>query len=133
MAFVARKIPFVGTPDTNPETKPFFDGTAAGKLMVRRCTSCKKVHWYPRELCPFCFGDCTWEQASGKAKIYSLSVMERANPPYAMAYVTLAEGPSMLTNLVNCDFKTLKIGQDVKVTFIQSENEGPSLPFFTPA
>jgi uncharacterized OB-fold protein len=133
MAFAARKIPFVGTPDTNPETKPFFDGTAAEKLMVRRCNSCKKVHWYPRELCPFCFGECTWEQASGKAKIYSLSVMERANPPYAMAYVTLAEGPSMLTNLVDCDFKTLKIGQDVKVTFIQSENEGPSLPFFTPA
>ena len=92
MAFVARKIPFVGTPDTNPETKPFFDGAAAGKLMVRRCTSCKKVHWYPRELCPFCFGECAWEQASGKAKIYSLSVMERANPPYAMAYVTLAGG-----------------------------------------
>jgi uncharacterized protein len=133
MALVARKIPFVGTPDTNPETKPFFDGTAAGKLMVRRCNSCKKVHWYPRELCPFCFGECTWEQASGKAKIYSLSVMERANPPYAMAYVTLAEGPSMLTNLVDCDFKNLKIGQDVKVTFIQTENEGPSLPFFTPA
>ena len=26
MAYVARKIQFVGTPDTNPETKPFFDG-----------------------------------------------------------------------------------------------------------
>ena len=39
----------------------------------------------------------------------------------------------MLTNIVDCDFKTLKIGQDVKVTFIQTENEGPSLPFFTPA
>ena len=32
MAYVARKIPFVGTPDTNPETKPFFEGAAAGKL-----------------------------------------------------------------------------------------------------
>ena len=68
MAFVARKIPFVGTPDTNPETKPFFDGTAAGKLMVRRCTSCKKVHWYPRELCPFCFGECAWEAGVRQGK-----------------------------------------------------------------
>jgi uncharacterized protein len=133
MAYVAKKIPFVGTTDTNPETKPFFEGAGAGRLMVRRCTSCKKVHWYPRELCPFCFGECAWEQASGKAKIYSFSVMERANPPYAAAYVTLAEGPTMLTNLVDCDFKALKIGQDVTVTFVKTEGEGPSLPFFTPA
>ena len=79
MAYVARKIPFVGTPDTNPETKPFFDGAAAGKLMLRRCTSCKKAHWYPRGLCPFCFGECAWEEASGKGKIYTFSIMERAS------------------------------------------------------
>ena len=47
--------------------------------------------------------------ASGKGKIYSFSVMERANPPYAAAYITLAEGPTMLTNIVDCDFKALKI------------------------
>ena len=133
MAYTARKIPFVGTPDTNPETKPFFDGADAGKLMIRRCTSCKKVHHYPRELCPFCFGDCAWEQASAKAKIYTLSVMERASPPYAIGYVTLAEGPSVLTNFVDCDFKSLKIGQDVKVVFMKTEDGGPSLPFFAPA
>ena len=83
--------------------------------------------------CPFCFGECTWEQASGKAKIYTISVMERASPPYAIGYVTLAEGPSVLTNFVDCDFKALKIGQDVKGTFIKAEGEGPTLPFFTPA
>jgi uncharacterized protein len=133
MAYVQRKIPFVGTPDTNPETKPFFDGTAAGKLMVRRCTACKKVHWYPRELCPFCFGGCAWEAASGKGKIYSLSVMKRGEAPYAMAYVTLAEGPTMMTNIVECEFDDLKIGQDVTVTFVPTEDGGPAMPFFKPA
>ncbi len=132
MAYVARKIPFVGTPDTNPETKPYFEGAGAGKLMIRRCTSCKKVHHYPRQLCPFCFNDCAWEEASGKGTIYTLSVMERANPPYAIGYVTLAEGPSMLTNFVDCELGALKIGQDVKVTFVKTEGDGPSLPFFTP-
>ena len=133
MAYTARKISFVGTPETNPETKAFFDGASAGKLMVRRCGSCHKVHHYPRELCPFCFGECAWEQASGKGKIYTLSVMERANPPYAIGYVTLAEGPSMLTNFVDCDFKALKIGQDVQVRFVKTEGDGPSMPMFTPA
>ena len=133
MAYVARKIPFVGTTETNPETKPYFEGAAAGKFMLRRCTSCKKVHHYPRQLCPFCFGDCDWEEASGKGKIYTLSVMERANPPYAIGYVTLPEGPSVLTNFVDCELGSLKIGQDVKVTFIKTEDDGPTLPFFTPA
>jgi uncharacterized OB-fold protein len=131
MAYVQRTIPFVGTPDTNPETKPFFTAAAEGKFLVRRCTSCTKVHWYPRALCPFCFGECAWEEASGKGKIYSLSVMKRGEAPYAIAYVTLAEGPSMLTNIVDCDLDALKIGQEVKVKFVPT-TDGPPLPFFAP-
>jgi uncharacterized protein len=133
MAYVARKIPFVGTPDTNPETKPFFDGAADGKLMLTRCKDTGKFFWYPRGISPFTLGPVEWVEASGKGKIYTFSVMERANPPYAIGYVTLAEGPSVLTTFVDCDFKALKIGQDVTVKFIKTEGEGPTLPFFTPA
>jgi uncharacterized OB-fold protein len=131
MANAQRKIPFVGTIDTNPETKPFFEGTAAGKFLIRRCTACKKAHWYPRGLCPFCFGECAWEEASGKGKIYSLSVMKRAETPYVMAYVTLAEGPTMLTNIVDGDMDALKIGQEVKVKLVPTEG-GPPMPVFAP-
>ncbi|HXT78776.1 MAG TPA: OB-fold domain-containing protein [Acetobacteraceae bacterium] len=132
MAYVQRKIPFIGSPETNPETKPFFDGAASGKLMIRRCTKCRKAHWYPRSLCPYCFGECAWEAASGKGKVYSVSVMKRAETPYAMAYVTLAEGPTMMTNIVDCDLDTVKIGQDVAVKFVATEG-GPPMPFFAPA
>ena len=62
--------------------------------MVRTLHSCKKVHWYPRDCARSASATCAWEQASGKAKIYTFSVMERANPPYAIGYVTLAEGPT---------------------------------------
>jgi uncharacterized OB-fold protein len=58
--------------------------------------------------------------------------MERAEVPYAIAYVTLAEGPSMMTNIVDCDLSTLKIGQDVTLKFVPSEG-GPPMPMFTPA
>jgi uncharacterized OB-fold protein len=132
MAYVQRKIPFVGTPDTNPETKPFWEGAAAGKFLIRRCTACKKAHWYPRSLCPFCFAECEWVEGSGKGKIYTLSIMARAEVPYAIAYVTLDEGPSMMTNIVDCDFAALKIGQAVKLKFVPSEG-GPPMPMFTPA
>jgi uncharacterized OB-fold protein len=131
MAYVQRKVQFVGTPDSNPENKAFWDGCAAGKLLIRRCLSCRKAHWYPRSLCPFCFGDCEWVEASGKGRIYTFSVMERAAPQYAIGYVTLEEGPSMMTNFVDCEFAALRIGQDVKLKFVPSES-GPPVPMFAP-
>ena len=73
-----------------------------------------------------------WVQASGKGKIYSFSVMERASPPFTLAYVTLEEGTTMMTNIVDCDFSKIKIGQDVKVVF-QDSDTGQKVPMFTPA
>ena len=45
--------------------------------------------------------------------------------------MTLDEGPSLLTNFVDCDFDELKIGQKVKVVW--KPTDGAPLPFFTPA
>jgi uncharacterized OB-fold protein len=56
--------------------------------------------------------------------------MRRAEVPYAIAYVTLDEGPTMMTNLVDCDFDRLKIGQRVKVVFTPTDG-GPPVPTFT--
>jgi hypothetical protein len=131
MAFEQRKIPFVGTPETNPETKPFWDGCAAGKLVLPRCKDTGKYIWYPRAISPWTLGPVEWVEVSGKGTIYTFSVM-RGNPPYCIAYVELAEGPRMMTNIVDCDLATVKIGQPVTLKFIPSEG-GPQLPFFVPA
>ena len=91
-------------PTIEPGTEPFWEGARTGKLMVKFCKSCGKTHYYPRTLCPFCFGETDWKQASGNGTIYTLSVMQRGNPnPYCIAYVTLDEGPSMLTNIVEAE------------------------------
>jgi Rubredoxin-like zinc ribbon domain (DUF35_N) len=34
-------------PAVNPETRPFWDATARGQLLLRRCRSCTTVNWYP--------------------------------------------------------------------------------------
>jgi uncharacterized OB-fold protein len=130
MATKQRKIP---APQPNPETQGFWDAAAQGKFVIRRCRSCGKAHWYPRAICPFCASaETEWVEASGRAKIYSYSVMRRVPEPYAVAYVTLAEGPTMITNLVGCDFDRLSIGQDVRIAFTPTDN-GPPVPTFTPA
>ncbi len=80
---------------------------------------------------PFDFGPTTLEPASGKGVIYSYSVMRRVDPPFAIAYVTLAEGPTMMTNLVDCDLNALAIGQAVTLVWKPSA-DGTPVPCFRP-
>jgi uncharacterized OB-fold protein len=123
----------IAAPPVNPETQAFWDATAQGKFLIKKCTACGEPHFYPRNLCPFCFSDKTeWVEASGNATIYTYSVMRRAPVPYAIAYVTLAEGPTIMTNIVDCDLDAIKVGQAVRLVFKPSDG-GPPIPMFAPA
>ena len=128
---MTRKIP---APAVTIESKPFWDAAAQGKFLIKRCTACGEAHWYPRALCPFCFSEKTvWEESPGEGVIYSYSVMHRSpSGPYAIGYVTLKEGPAVLTNFVDVAPDGLSIGQKVKVKFQPTEN-GPPVPVFAPA
>ena len=123
----------IQAPQPNAETAAFWKATEERKLMVGKCNACGKVHYYPRAICPFCFSDRTeLQQASGNGTIYTYSVMRRASIPYAIAYVTLEEGVSMMTNIVDCDLDQIRIGQAVRLVFKPSDG-GPPVPMFTPA
>ena len=125
-----RKIP---DPNPNPETEAFWAGTKDGKFMLRYCGDCGETHWYPRAICPHCFSEKSeWREASGRGTIYTYSVTRRADPPYAIAYVTLEEGPTMISNLVDCSYDDLAVGQAVELTFKKSEG-GFAVPMFKPA
>jgi uncharacterized OB-fold protein len=126
---MARKL---DSPVATPETQAFWNAAREGRFLIPLCTACGKAHWYPRAICPFCASDTVeWRAASGKGTIYTFSVMRRVKEPYAIAHVTLAEGPTMLTNIVDCDFDKLAIGQAVAVVFKDTEN-GPPAPMFRP-
>src|SRR3979409_2255956 len=115
MAAQERKIQ---APQPNPETQAFWKAAEEGKFMIGKCLACGAAHYYPRAICPFCFSDKTaLQQASGNGKIYTYSVMRRAPIPYAIAYVTLSEGPTMMTNIVDCDLDKIRIGQSVRLVF----------------
>jgi hypothetical protein len=115
------------------DAQPFWDGTAQGKLLLKRCTDCGETHYYPRAICPYCFSSATqWSEATGRGTIYSFSVMRRALVPYVIAYVRLEEGVTMMTNIIDCDFDALAIDDAVRVVFHPIEG-GVSLPLFTPA
>jgi uncharacterized protein len=122
--------PNVLDPAASPEHAPFREAARAGRFVIPTCRACGEAHWYPRGRCPFCFsGEIEWKDASGEGVIYSWSVMRRAAPPYATAYVTLAEGPSVLTSIVDSDFARLEIGAAVEVV-LREVADGMFFPFF---
>jgi uncharacterized OB-fold protein len=129
-ATLSRKIP---APAVTIESKPFWDAAKEGRFLIKKCNDCNEAHWYPRALCPFCFSDKTeWVESRGEGVIYTFSVMRRSpTGPYAIGYVTLDEGPAVLTNFVDCTPDQLKIGLRVKVKFQDTEN-GPPVPVFSP-
>ena len=124
-------------PIINSETKPFWDATAEGRLLLPRCNECQAVLWYPRAFCPECSSfDVAWFEATGRGTIYSYTINRRGQGDYrdlayVVAYVELEEGPRVLTNIVDCDPETLSVGQSVEVVFHPTSN-GTALARFRP-
>lgn len=120
------------SPQIWPETAPYWAAANEGQLLLSRCLDTGRAYHYPRPHSPFTGSANTeWIQASGKGTVYSFSVLPRAQPPYCIAYVELAEGPIMLSNLLTDDFASLRIGQQVQVRFVASA-DGQRVPMFEP-
>ena len=129
MAGGPRATPRFDLPEPDAFTRPYWDAAAEGTLLVRRCGACGVAHHYPREFCPRCWSeDVTWERASGRATLYTWSVVHRNDlppfgdrVPYTAAVVDLAEGPRMMTEIVDCEEDALRIGMPLEVTFRRAE------------
>jgi uncharacterized OB-fold protein len=126
-------------PAPDPETQPFWDAAHAGSLLIRRCNDCGRVHFYPRPFCPVCWStNVEWVEASGRATLYTWSVVRRNDlppfnerVPYVAAVVDLDEGPRMMTNVVDCDFDALEVGMPLEVVFQPIAND-VTKPVFRP-
>jgi uncharacterized OB-fold protein len=126
-------------PYVSVETKPFWDATAEGRLVLPRCDECATVIWYPRQLCPGCGSTSVgWIDATGNGTVYSFTVIRKGQgpyrevAPYVLAYVELDEGPRLMTNVVGCDPDTVAIGMPVTVELAPTD-KGTALPRFRPA
>jgi uncharacterized OB-fold protein len=128
----------IPTPD--PETQGFWDAARERRLLIQRCHACGEAYFYPRPFCPRCWSDDVgWEEASGHATLYTWSIVHvndlppfNERVPYVAAVVDLAEGPRMMTNVVDCDFETLKVGMALRVEYRDLTDEA-TVPVFVPA
>lgn len=119
-------------PDDMPDFHlPFWEALKRHELRVQTCEDCGTRRFIPSELCPNCgAAGCTWEQVSGKGRVYTFTVIRRgptpayqAEAPYVIAHVELDEGPRMISNLVGCDPEAVRIGMRVEVVFEDASPE----------
>ncbi|MCP3821927.1 Zn-ribbon domain-containing OB-fold protein [Streptomyces sp. A3M-1-3] len=126
-------------PEPDAFTRPYWEAAAQGRLLLRRCSACGRAHHYPREFCPHCWSDdVTWEPTSGRATLYTWSVVHRndlppfgSRVPYVAAVVDLAEGPRMMTEVVDCAAADLRIGMALEVAF-RNETKEVAIAVFRP-
>lgn len=127
-------------PVIDVESRPFWDGCLEGRLMLKRCGSCKTNFYYPRAHCPHCWSSETdWFEASGQGMLYSFSIVHQypVEPfasllPYGNILVTLDEGPRMMANWdFSVSLELMECDMPVMVGFRRVTDE-LALPVFAP-
>ncbi|MDN3356351.1 OB-fold domain-containing protein [Actinomadura sp. DC4] len=126
-------------PVPTPQTVPYWEFTARGILALRRCRSCAAVFHRPVGGCPECGAEeAAWFPASGRATLFSYVIVHRGEGafadrvPYAVALVRLAEGPVMVTGVVDVAQtpEALRLDMPLRVRF--EPRGGYALPVFAP-
>ena len=126
-------------PVINSTTAEFWKATTEGRFILQRCNACDIVLWFPRRNCPKCWTeDVSTFDAQQTGTIYSFIVVRKGKGafadagPFVIAYVELADGPRIMTNIVDCDIDALHIGMPVEMVF-HDTGEGSALYRFRPA
>ena len=123
-------------PDVTPESERYWAAASDGTLLLSRCPECGLAIHHPRARCPDCFAETEWTEASGDGSVYTYSVTGKMEGwpeddlPLVVAYVELAEGPRVMTNLVDCDPDAVEVGASVTVEFVPTEREDVAVPVF---
>lgn len=116
-------------PQPSELTRPFWEAANDNRLILQRCDSCSQYRWTPQILCNHCLAEAfTWTEVSGKGVLYSYTIVHRAPlagfaTPYTLAVVALAEGPLMLTRLVDAPDDRLAIDAPVEIAFTRASGE----------
>lgn len=126
-------------PEPTPETRHFWEGCKDGELRLQRCGACAESYFPPRPFCPKCgHREVEVYKASGRGVLWSYVINQRPRPdmgtePYAIAVVKLDEGPTMMTNIVDCPQtpEALQLDMPVQVTFAK-QTDDITLPLFAP-
>jgi uncharacterized OB-fold protein len=125
-------------PPQSGRAEPFWTGCRQGRLVLPICAACGDRPLRAFAVCARCHAtELAWETSSGRASLYSWTVVRRAphpgfTAPYAPAVVTLDEGWWMLSAIVGCAPGALRDGMRLQVEY-HPASDAVTLPYFSPA
>lgn len=114
-----------------------------GELRCQRCSGCGYVRPPASWICPECLSEeYSWEKLTGRGEVHTFiwyfeDILDPRyvqgwawrEVPYNVAIVKLAEGPQLITNVVDVTFEELSAGQAVEARFVDISPEFAILRF----
>ena len=129
-----------GPESSNSITAPFWAAAREGQLVLPFDPATGVACWYPREDGGIVYD---WRAVDGAAELFAFSVVRGPiNPlfeaPYAPALVVLGAVPGvrLVTQIVDCDFGSLRCGMALELCFRELHPRGRAAfvaPVFRPA
>ena len=127
-------------PMPQPENRldeEFWSHCAQERLCFQVCEGCNQWRHLPRLVCAHCASlEWSWQEASGKGRLYSWTVTHQAmlpqfaaDVPYVVAVIELAEGVRMVSHLRGVAPEDLELDLPVTVDF-ERVNDECALPMF---
>jgi uncharacterized OB-fold protein len=117
-------------------TAEFFEGTAKGQLLLRRCV---KGHLSEPAVsqCTRCAStDLSWAPSLGTGTIVSFAIVhrrastDRLPARVVLAVVELEEGPWWYSQVADAEPERVTIGARVNVKFCRSDDQHEAVPVF---
>ncbi len=105
-----------------------------GRFVIQRCSDCGRHVFYPREVCPYCWGSSlAWVQPKGSGTVYSTTTVRRkpdAGGDYDVSLIDLDEGVRMMSRVEGIAPTEVTIGMRVKLRI--AGEAGSRLAVFEP-
>ena len=124
-------------PAPDADSAAFWRGLREGVLLLQHCADCGHVQYYLQAMCRDCGGEnLAHRPASGRGKVHSFSVVHRApgpafkaDLPYAVLLIDLAEGPRMISTYTGGNPEEVTFDMDV-VLVCEKISDDVTLPRF---
>src|SRR4030042_1649294 len=133
MPEIKKQLPLITASD-----KAFWDAAKKHELVMYKCLNCGKLYSQANDCVAGGNPQMEWVKVSGKGEVFTYCIYHQPfhpawkdDIPYNVAYVKLAEGPLLMTNIVDCDNKDIYIGMSVEVVF-EDVTEEVTLPKLKP-
>jgi uncharacterized protein len=121
--------------------REFYAAAQEERLVVQYCALCDRWQYPPVDRCPGCGAEPVWREVEGRGTVYSYAVVQdtqvallRADLPYVAALITLDDCPgvTMLSQLHGTPPEDVRIGQPVRLVFVETPASGQKVPEWEP-